>query len=148
MPWIEITFDTLKGYLVAEQLAAMESAALGEGQDSPFDEVAPGVISRIRAEIATCAKNILDEDENKIPQSLKTEAAALIIEAMQPRILIALTEDQRRAADNARSYLKRISLCEVRVPDVEQTGAFQSTSGSPAITDKCLRNQREDSYGL
>lgn len=127
MAWIPITYETLQAYLVGAQLDAVETAALATGQTSPFDEVAPSIVSKIRSFIAGCASNILDPDPTLIPASLKDTAAALIIEAMQPRLLLELTDDQRRAADNARSYLRDIAACRVKVDDIETVGAFQNT---------------------
>lgn len=148
MTWITITFETLKAYVVDAKLEALETAALGTDQASPFGEVSPGVISRIRAEIASCSKNVLDPDTTKIPESLKNQACALIVKAMHLRLKQALSEDQVTEAKEAIDYLKRIARCEVSIPDVTQEGAFQSTDGTPLLTPRRRNFSHRDQSGI
>jgi len=145
--WVYISIDTVKAYLNAVTVNAANSLLLDANEFNRFDEIRPGIIARIRSEIASNPKNKLDPDESLIPESLKSEACALIIEAMQPSIM-PLEEDQRRAADNARDYLKRISRGEVAVPGIVQTEEFQTPVGNPKISPKTLHFQRSNQDGL
>jgi phage gp36-like protein len=146
--WIVIVASDLDDYLVAAQMEAIRTAALGSGQTDPFARVMPDVAQRIRAEIEACATNSLSATVNSIPPSLKRHACALIIEAMQPRILLPLTEDQQQAAKDAKEWLKRIAECEIKVevpPDpIEST--FQQ-AGQIEVVRKTDRVATRETMG-
>jgi len=148
MSWIAITVETLKGFLNAATVDAVNTRALGDGEVNRFDEVQPGVIALIRGAIGSRRGNILDPDKTKIPASLKNTACALIIEAIQPAIM-ELNEDQRRAGDNARKLLDKIAAGTFVVEDVDTApDEFQSGIGTPQMTEKCLNFQRRNQDGI
>lgn len=105
VPWITITADSLRAYLVAEQVAALQAEALAPGQAAPFDEIMPDVVRKIRAYIASNPDNQVDAGELTLPPELKLDASYLIIAAMLGRLGIAMTKDQADAHEAARSTL-------------------------------------------
>jgi hypothetical protein len=56
--WVTITTDDLNDTKVAALVDALRTAALAVGQDDPVDEIIADVISRIRAEVASCSQNV------------------------------------------------------------------------------------------
>lgn len=115
--WIVIADSDLNDYLVAPQMEALRTVALAGGQTNPFARVMADVAQRIRAEIQACATNQLSATANAIPPSLKSHACALIIEAMQTRLPLPLSDEQKQAAADAKEWLKRIAACEIKVEE-------------------------------
>ena len=130
--WITLTADDLNGYLVAAQMNALRTAALAVSQDDPLPATIQDVCDSIRLEISGCRTNILSATAHAIPPELKRHACALIIEAAQGRLpSLKLTDDQKRAADNARALLVRIARCDVPVShstDPESTPDAQASA--------------------
>ena len=120
VPWITITAESLRAYLVAEQVAALQAEALAPGQAAPFTEIMPDVVRKIRAYIASNADNVVDAGELTLPPELKLDASYLIIAAMLGRLGIAMTKDQADAHEAARSTLialREKKLLVSRPPD-------------------------------
>ncbi len=137
--WISITPDNLNDYLAAAQVSAFRTKALAAGQSDPLVEIITDVARRIRTEIRGCPSNRVSATDGALPPELKSTAIALIVEAAQTRLPgLKLTDEQKRAADNARAYLLRIARCEVPVsapdnpqePPTEQRGGRVEVVGS------------------
>lgn len=132
--WTTLTVDDLDSYLVAAQMTALRSAALKAGQSDPVPGIIQDVCAQIRLKIASCATNVLSATEFSLPPELKRHAAALIIEAAQGRIpQLRLSDDQRRAADNARTELRAIAACEMRVSEPDDPQAASDIQGGAAV---------------
>ena len=137
MSWIVLTTDDLRAHVPSAQVDALLTAALGQGQADPFGAAMPEIASRIRAEVRGNSKNLVSATPNAIPDDLKGYAVALIVEVMQGRLLLALNDDQVRAANNARDYLKRVAAGDVPIAkpddpqspdDVQKAGQLQMVS--------------------
>lgn len=150
--WIVITVDDLNAYLVAAQVAALRTAALGSGQADPFTVALPDIAARIRTEIQGCRSNEVSATPNSIPPELKSYACHLMLEAMQTRIPgLHLTAEQKTQANEARKYLARIASCEVPISqpgdplipaDVQRGGTIQ------VATNTTRRATRDSLHGL
>lgn len=136
VPWITITAESLRAYLVAEQLTALQAEALAPGQAAPFTEIMPDVVRKIRAFIASNLDNQLDSGELTIPPELKLDASYLIIAGMLGRLGIAMTKDQADAHEAARSML--IALREKKLlvskPTNPITPAVQGGTGVALVS--------------
>lgn len=98
--WINIVVTDLNDYLVGAQVSALRTAALASGQSDPFENVMHDRTNYVRARIS---KRIsISATAYSVPPELKTCACLLIIEAMQGRLNLKLTDDQRSAI--ARAY--------------------------------------------
>ena len=134
--WITLDVAEVEHYLLAPQLNALRSAALGSTQGDPLPEIIRDVCRRIRAEVQGCKSNQISPVEHAIPPSLKTAAMALIVGLAQTRLpMLSLTEDQVRNIRSAERYLERVAACEVPVEqpadaitDVQAGGAVELAS--------------------
>jgi hypothetical protein len=137
--WITLIADNLNAYLVAEQVDALRAEALAPGQADPFTEIAPDVIRKVRAYIASNPDNVVDATELTIPPELKTDVSYLIIAPLLGRLGIALTKDQDKQLDLAHSTL--IALREKKLlvskpvdaiePDVQGSAGVELASSTP-----------------
>lgn len=136
LPWITLVADDLRPYLVAEQLEALQSEALGAGQAAPFTEVMPDVVRLMRAYIASNPDNRVDAGELTLPPELKLDATYLIMAPMLGRLGIALTKDQSAALDRAHSTL--IALREKKLvvskPDNPVLPEVQGGTGTELVS--------------
>lgn len=136
--WISITADDLNDYLVAAQVTALRTVAMGVGQTDPFTRVMHDVCTRIRTEVQGCKGNLVSLTPYTIPPELKVYACHLIIEALQTRIpRLEFSDSQKAQCDQAREYLRRISKCEIPVSqpdDPNETPDIQSGNGISAVT--------------
>lgn len=105
MPWITLTVTDLNAYLLAEQLDALRSEALAPGQADPFTEIAPDVVAKVRAYIASNPDNQVDADPATIPAELKTDVCYLILAPMLIRLGQPISTDQAKQVDLAHSTL-------------------------------------------
>jgi hypothetical protein len=114
--WIVLSVADVEAYLLAPQLKALRSAALGDTQGDPLPGIIQDVSVRVRAEVQGCVRNRVSPVPYSIPPSLKQHALALIVAAAQTRLtVIKLTEDQIRAYNSAERYLERVAACSVPV---------------------------------
>ncbi len=136
--WIEIKVTDLYDYLASSQVDILRKRILSAGQEDPLNDIINDVTARVRAEISGNVRNVLSSNKLEIPADLKSTACYLILECAQSRIpALKLTDDQIRLADDAREYLKRISLGEipVSVPDgMENLDRFNPNKGIEVVT--------------
>ena len=91
--WVVIAVTDLNDYLVGAQVTALRSAALASGQADPFTAVMRDRASYVRNRIS---KRInISATNYAVPPELKTATAWLILEAMQNRLPLMLSEDKR-----------------------------------------------------
>ncbi len=142
--WVTITAADLKDYMVAAQVSALQTAALGAGQADPFNTIMPDVVARVRAKIASCEGNILSATPNSVPPELRMFTCHLILEGMQARLPgLKLTDEQKTIIEDAKRQLDRIADCddEVSTPTDPAEPAIQS--GAPAeIVTKSTRQRK------
>ncbi len=150
--WVTIIAEDLRDYLVAAQVTALRTVALGTGQTDPFDRVTEDVVARIRAEIQACPRNRVSVTPFTIPPDLKSYACHLIIEAMQTRIpRFELSDSQKKQADEARAYLRRIAECKIPVEmpdDPVSAPTVQSSSGISVVSAPGLTTGRTKLAGF
>lgn len=148
--WITITAADLNDYMVAAQVSALRTAALGSGQTDPFGRVMPDIVERIRLKIQSCPSNRLSATAQTIPPELKWAACYLILEALQVRIpSLKLTEDQKNQVDRAVTQLDRIADCKDRVSEPDDPESEASVpANSPNITGKTLSYSRTNQEGI
>lgn len=139
--WIAIAADDLNDYLVAAQVNALRTAALGVGQTDPFSRVMTDIIERIRFKIQSCSANQLSAAVNTIPPELKWVACYLIIEALQVRIpALRLSEDQKTQVERAVAQLDRIAGCKDKVSQPDDAVQPDVTSSPIEIVNKPTRS--------
>ena len=136
--WTPITASDLDDTKVAALVNALRNAALGAGQDDPVPEIIQSVVDRIRAEIAGCSRNQLDQDQTTIPKSLKRLACRMVITQAKNRLEMPLKEDERNQLRSDERYLERIARCEVPVddPDNPITAPVQQTGGTTMVSSR------------
>jgi hypothetical protein len=148
MSWIQLTASDLLPLLVAEQLDALRTEALAPGQADPFTELAPAVIAKVRATIASNPANRVDADPATIPAELKLDTLHLILAALLARLGQPLTADQRRQLDATRATLTALREKKLLVsqpaapvaPDVQSASAIElATSTARQATRATLR---------
>jgi hypothetical protein len=128
MSWIIITKAHLADYLVGAQLDALSTAALGDGQADPFAAAMPDRCTYVRNRIAGRCQ--LSATAHAIPPELKTQACFLIIEAMQVRLMLELTDDQKTMIRRAYTDLDLAGTDDLPVstPDDPIDAAVQSAT--------------------
>ena len=149
MNWITLTASDLNDVKVAALVTAARTAALASGQSDPVDRVIAEVTQRIRTEIAAKGVHRTDTDTTKIPSSLRSLAARMIVRQLQSRLKIQLTEDERTEQKNDLRYLERIAANEVAVetPDNPVTPQIESGVGAQFVA-KPRRTTRTSLTGL
>lgn len=130
--WTALTPADLDDYLVARQVAALRTKALADGQTDPILDILADITAEVRNYIRGCASNTLSTDPTTIPAELRRHAAALAIEAAQPRLNLPLTEDQRTAATNARALLRDVAACRYPVTSPSSPQALPTDQGLTA----------------
>lgn len=137
--WITITKAHLADYLVGAQLEALSSAALAEGQSDPFAPAMQDRCNYIRNRLSgRCQVSLTPY---AVPPELKGQACMLIVEAMQGRLLLDLTEDQKTMIRRAYSDLDLAGTTEfpVSTPDDPTTSAVQKGEGGIRVVRKPSR---------
>jgi len=153
--WIAINTDDLPVAKAAALVAALQTAALGEGQLDPIPEIIGNVTARIRMEIAAGGRTVLDADATKLPPSLKSLAVRMALREGQSRLNAAgalpLSDDERKEWDQDVRFLERIARGEITVESTdnpESAPAVQSKTTRPRISERSLRFTRHDQDGI
>jgi len=132
--WITLAVEDVEDYLLAPQLNALRSAALGSAQADPLPQIIRDVCRRVRAEVQGCATNQVSPVEYSIPPSLKQAALAIIIARAQTRLtVLRLTEDQVRDYQSAERYLERVASCAVPVEQPEDVVSEVQAGGGAEL---------------
>lgn len=141
IPWTTLTLADLPVGKAAALVAALQTAALGDGQPDPMLMVVAGVVTRIRAEIAAGGRTVLDVDQTKIPPSLKPLAMRMALREGQSRLNVGggldLTDDERQEWKEDIRYLERIARGDITVEastTPEATPTVQAVSPTPLIS--------------
>lgn len=145
--WITITPADVEQYLLAPQLSALRSAALGQSQGDPLPEVIKDVIEHVRAKISSCPRNRLAADPATIPPSLKAQACYTAIFRAQLRIpVLKMTDHQIKAYEDARSDLNRIAACTDAVEQPDDAAPASTAALTPLFTtpERKLSHARQE----
>ena len=151
--WVPIgSVEQLQPYLVADQVTALNTSALGSGQSDRFDEVVATIVTRVRNKIASCRSNVLSATPNSVPPEAVWIACWLIIEAIQPGIPgLAFTEDQVRLLKKAEKDLDAMAACELAVSAPEdplEPSGVQGSGGVAIVSNVKRKVTRETLSGL
>lgn len=136
--WITIAVNDLRPLMVAEQLDALRTEALGPGQADPFTEISPSIVAKVRAFIASNAENQVDSDTAKIPPELKIDVCYLILAPMMIRLGQPLSADQQKQVEIAHSTLVALREKKLLVstpenpiaPEVQGAGGVELASST------------------
>lgn len=133
--WVVITESHLDAYIVAAYADALRTAALGDGQIEPFDEIMRDRASYVRNRIS--GRVVLSATPYSVPPELKTCTVMLVTEAMSVRLSVALelSEDQRSMIRRAYRDLEIAGTEDlpISVPDDPLTPPVQSPGGVSVV---------------
>lgn len=102
--------------LMAAQLAALRTAALGAGQTDPFTGARTAVVAEVRAAIQSCDTNSVSTDTGTVPPELLSATCYLMMAELQTRLpSMKLSESQMDQVKEARRKLERIAECKLAV---------------------------------
>ncbi|MBI5689254.1 MAG: hypothetical protein HZC55_04095 [Verrucomicrobia bacterium] len=153
--WTTLTVADLPVGKAAALVAALQSAALGEGQPDPMPGIVAGVVTRIRAEIAAGGCTVLDADPEKIPPSLKPLALRMALREGQSRLNVAgaleLTDQEREEWRQDVRYLERIAEGRITVEaslNPEAAPTVQAATPAPLISAPERRWTAADQDGI
>ncbi len=136
--WITIAVSDLNHLMLAEQLDALRQEALAPGQADPFTAIAPAVIAKVRAFIASNPENQVDSNEATVPPELKLDVCYIILAPMMIRLSQPLSVDQQKQLDIAHSTLVALREKKLLVstptdavtPDVQGAGSVELASST------------------
>lgn len=150
MSWITLSESDVITKLSGPEIAAMKTAALQAGQANPLPEVIEQVVKEIRGYVAACASNTLGEGDT-IPDELLGTAISRIRYELATRLPVSslLTEDRRRANEDALTRLRDVAACRFALVQPETAAADQAGgTNSPAITERTRTFSRSDADGI
>lgn len=144
--WIVLVVTDLDDYLVAAQRVALSTVALNTSpaQTDPFGRVMPDVANYVRNRIAGRVQ--LSATANAVPPELRKQTAYLIIEGMQTRLGLELTEDQVRQIQRAYKDLDIAGTKEFPISEAPDatTPSVQQDSGGIQIANSTTRTASRD----
>lgn len=141
MSWTAITVDELKHRKVAALVEALQAAALGDGQADPVEQLIASVTETIRANVKSCAANVLDADTTKIPGDLLDLGCRLVLYGAKGRLEIPLTQDERDQKASDERTLERIADCKLAIAKTDNPETTE-TVASPASTPRIFEPTR------
>ncbi len=151
MSWTAITIEELKHRKVAALVDALQTAAIGDGQADPVEQLIASVTETIRAHVKSCAANVLDVDTAKIPGDLLDLGCRLVLYGAKNRLEIALTQDERDQKASDERTLERIADCKLAVAvtdDPETTATVAAPSSTPRINETTRTFSRAAQDGI
>lgn len=151
MSWQTITIADLKDRKVAALVEALQASALGTGQTDPVPAIISSVTATIRANIRSCARNVLDADATTIPGDLFDLGCRMVLVAAKGRLEIELTQDERDQKRSDERTLERIAACDLAVQvttNPETTQSIAATSGTPRLSGETRKFSRRQQDGI
>ena len=122
----------------AAELAAYQSAVIGDGQD-PLADITATAVNEARGFIGDCKENQLAEGLT-IPERIVHHVLAIIRFRMLTRLDLEVSEDRRIEYRDARKFLERVSECKVQL---EQPEGAVDTSGTGETIELLEADDRE-----
>lgn len=112
--WIKLTTDDLALVFNAKELAVV--APSGPDSANPWTlDTLDDVIAMVRESIASNPANALDDDQATIPRTLRAAAMDIAAVRLLKRFSMAITDERRKAADDAAALLASIARAERKV---------------------------------
>jgi hypothetical protein len=130
MTWKTLTLNDLQNREAAPLLDALQTAALGAGQDDPVPDLISSTATRIRGALIATA-NWVDPTPETIPPELKDLACRIVLRLAKDRLNLALTPDERRDAETDDRLLRDLALGRARVTSRDRTSG--SSSGPAGV---------------
>lgn len=136
--WITVTKADVYNYLVAPQVDACDSAALGAGQTDRFTEIIADAQLRVRMKVNSNTTNVVSATPEAIPPELRWACCMLAIESLQAAIPgLDLDKNQRDEIQRAYQQLDRVADGRdlVTIPtDPEVPGEVQKGPPAQVVT--------------
>ncbi|MBS5509404.1 MAG: DUF1320 family protein [Akkermansia sp.] len=110
--WIKLTMDDLTLVFTAKELAVV---APSHQENSWPQETLDDVTAMVRESIASNPANVLDDDQATIPRTLRAAAMDIAAVRLLKRFSMAITDERRKAADDAAALLASIARAERKV---------------------------------
>ncbi|MDR2576729.1 MAG: hypothetical protein LBC42_01625 [Puniceicoccales bacterium] len=137
--WVHLTEKDLQAHMLPAQLQLLRTVAPLVGGEDPLRTLLREVVAQIRAAVRNGKNGVLSGDVEKIPEELLADASALVLEALQSRLIaLKLSPDQVRAAERARDTLLRIGRGEIAVSRPLDPAYHLSGGGSHLV---CLHQR-------
>ena len=112
--WIKLTTDDLALVFNAKELAVV--APSGPDSANPWTlDTLDDVTAMVRESIASNPANALDDDQATIPRTLRAAAMNIAAVRLLKRFSMAITDERRKAADDAAALLVSIARAERKV---------------------------------
>lgn len=112
--WIKLTTDDLALVFNAKELAVV--APSGPDSANPWTlDTLDDVTAMVRESIASNPANALDDDQATIPRTLRAAAMDIAAVRLLKRFSMAITDERRKAADDAAALLASIARAERKV---------------------------------
>lgn len=139
MAWTTITTDDIRARLTGPEMAALQSAALGESQEDPTPEIVAQVIDEARGYIAAGGYTL--GAEGTLPSKVKGATLNIIRYRLISRLPVAslMTESRRREYEDAVRLLEQVAAKKFAVEDPVTVADEQAGASSPRFSDTPTR---------
>lgn len=112
--WITLTADDLTLVFNSKELGVV--APMGSDGDNPWvSDTLDDVTAVVREAIACNPANVLDSDLTRIPRTLRAAAMDIVAVRLLKRYSMAITDERRKAAEDAVAQLTAIAKAERKV---------------------------------
>jgi hypothetical protein len=154
--WKAIEKDDLKPFLVAAQVEALDTSALGAWQGPRFEEAMPRVAARVRGKIASARFNgkttfRLSATTDSVPPELFMATCLLIVQALQPGLSLPLTQDQKDQIASAEKDLDAVAAGKFAVSepdDPQDPSPYQAGGFVQVVHANCRDATRDKMRGI
>jgi hypothetical protein len=147
MTWKTLTLNDLQDREAAPLLEALQTAALGAGQDDPVPELISSTATRLRGCLIATA-NWVDPTPETLPPELKDLACRMVLRLAKDRLNLALTPDERRDATTDDRLLRDLALGRVRVTSPATSTDTNTKAGVQVVLNPTRQATRDRLDGL
>lgn len=150
MSWRAITEDDLFSGMNKQEIAAVRTKALTDGQSDPIEEVVAQVTMAIRESIRSCKDNRLHPDETYLPEAAILHAVPIIRHRLLTRFggLIKGGEDRLEEYRRANRYLDQVASCAQAVERYGDEEAAAAPQPAPRVKGRLRYFGRCDQDGI
>lgn len=143
MAWVTITADDVVSRINGTESNAYRVKSMAAGDQDPLPEIVTGEVQYMRSRIAANPRNVLGA-AGTIPDGLLPQLLSLVIYRLIGRYPIGVSEDRRRAYNDARTDLEDIAKGTIRVenPTSGEVSGGASTvvsNRTPMVTVRSMR---------
>jgi phage gp36-like protein len=148
MAWTTLNAAAVATRLTGPELAALQSAALADGQTDPLPEIVTQVVDEVRGYVA--AGGITLGAAGTVPSKLVSAALAIIRYRLATRLPIKslLTDTRIQENRDAIQLLQRVADGKFLVEEPTETDTESSSAPSPSFGDRTLNYERADQDGI